>query len=64
LHAGSTDNQQKAPNQAFCQPAQIPVAEIVKGVADRIRAKFLRRIGLVDLLSPAVLLPDATSLSK
>jgi hypothetical protein len=30
-------------------------AEIVNGVADRVRAEMFRRIGLEDLLQPAIL---------
>ena len=34
---------------------------VVNAVADRIRAEFLRRIGLADLLSPRI---DATNASR
>lgn len=44
----------KRPFRVHIDPAQ-DGAEIVNGVADRIRAEFLRVIGLGDLLVPAVL---------
>jgi hypothetical protein len=51
----------KRPLRLHIDPAQ-DGAEIVDGVADHIRAEFLRRIGLADLLSPAALLQDTASL--
>jgi len=32
----------------------VTVAEIVNGVADRVRAELLRRIGLEDVLKPRI----------
>jgi NAD(P)-dependent dehydrogenase (short-subunit alcohol dehydrogenase family) len=44
----------KRPFRVHIDPSQ-DGAEIVNGVADRVRAEMYRRIGLEDLLSPAVL---------
>lgn len=43
----------KRPFRTYVDPAQ-DGCEVVNAVADRIRAEFLRRIGLGDLLSPRV----------
>jgi NAD(P)-dependent dehydrogenase (short-subunit alcohol dehydrogenase family) len=43
----------KRPFRIHVDPSQ-DGAEIVNGVADRVRAELLRRIGLEDLLRPAV----------
>jgi hypothetical protein len=43
----------KRPFRTHIDPSQ-DGAEIVNGVADRVRAEMLRRIGLEDLLSPRV----------
>lgn len=43
----------KRPFRTHVDPAQ-DGCEVVNAVADRIRAEFLRRIGLGDLLSPRV----------
>jgi hypothetical protein len=43
----------KRPFRIHIDPAQ-DGAEVVNAVADRIRAEFLRRIGLGDLLAPKV----------
>jgi hypothetical protein len=42
------------PFRVHIDPAQ-DGAEIVNGVADRVRAEMCRRIGLEDLLHPAVI---------
>jgi NAD(P)-dependent dehydrogenase (short-subunit alcohol dehydrogenase family) len=42
----------KRPFRVHIDPSQ-DGAEIVNGVADRVRAELLRRIGLADLLHPA-----------
>src|SRR5260221_14092613 len=44
----------KRPFRVHIDPSQ-DGAEIVNGVADRVRAELLRRIGLEDLLSPCVI---------
>jgi hypothetical protein len=44
----------KRPFRIHIDPSQ-DGAEIVNGVADRVRAEMFRRIGLEDLLSPRVL---------
>jgi len=44
----------KRPFRTHIDPSQ-DGAEIVNGVADRVRAELFRRIGLEDLLSPRVL---------
>jgi NAD(P)-dependent dehydrogenase (short-subunit alcohol dehydrogenase family) len=44
----------KRPFRVHIDPAQ-DGAEVVNAVADRIRAEFLRRIGLSDLLTPRVM---------
>jgi hypothetical protein len=41
----------KRPFRVHIDPSQ-DGAEIVNGVADRVRAELLRRIGLEDILSP------------
>jgi hypothetical protein len=41
----------KRPFRVHIDPSQ-DGAEIVNGVADRVRAELLRRIGLADLLHP------------
>ena len=43
----------KRPFRAHVDPSQ-DGAEIVNGVADRVRAELFRRIGLEELLSPRV----------
>jgi NAD(P)-dependent dehydrogenase (short-subunit alcohol dehydrogenase family) len=43
----------KRPFRVHIDPSQ-DGAEVVNGVADRVRAEMYRRIGLEDLLSPAV----------
>jgi hypothetical protein len=43
----------KRPFRTHIDPSQ-DGAEIVNGVADRVRAEMFRRIGLEDLLSPRV----------
>jgi len=42
----------KRPFRVHIDPSQ-DGAEVVNGVADRVRAELLRRIGLADLLHPA-----------
>ncbi len=44
----------KRPFRVHIDPAQ-DGAEIVNGIADRVRQELLRRIGLEDLLTPAML---------
>ena len=44
----------KRPFRVHVDPSQ-DGAEIVNGVADRVRAEMFRRIGLEDLLSPRVI---------
>jgi hypothetical protein len=44
----------KRPFRIHVDPSQ-DGAEIVNGVADRVRAEMFRRIGLEDLLHPAII---------